>query len=122
MSRSAKASTEILPFPRISRTGVGGRLDARPQCGQALGVSTIALHIIELVKSLPSEEQEAVRNALAGQQTSNARPKRRELQRLADGSYLNPSGIPNDDPVFRFIEQIEEERHQMPGPAAPAFD
>jgi hypothetical protein len=85
-------------------------------------VSTITLHIIELVKSLPAEEQEAVRNALAGQQASKAKPKRRELQRLADGSYLNPGGIPNDDAVFRVIAQIEEERHQMPGPAAPAFD
>jgi hypothetical protein len=85
-------------------------------------VGTVALQIIELVKSLPLAEQEAVRTALAGQQRINVTPKRRQLQRLADGSFNNPDGIPNDDPIFQILEQIEDERHREPGPPAPAFD
>ena len=85
-------------------------------------VGTIALQIIELVKSLPVEEQQAVRNALAGPPAVCARPQRRQLPRLADGSYFNPAGIPNDDPIFHILEQIEDERHREPGPPAPAFD
>jgi hypothetical protein len=79
-------------------------------------VSSIALHIIELVNSLPAEDQQAVRNALAGPPAVRARP------RLADGSYFNPAGLPNDDPIFQILEQIEDERHREPGPPAPAFD
>lgn len=85
-------------------------------------VSTIALHIIELVKSLPKEDQQAVRKALTGQYEFSVSPKRRQLQRLDDGSFYNPDGIPNDHPVFDVLAQIEEERHRMPGPPAPAFD
>lgn len=85
-------------------------------------VSTIALHIIELVKSLPAEDQRAVRDALAGQPVVGTRIQRRQLPRQSDGSYFNPGGIPNDDPVFQILEQIEEERHHEPGPPAPAFD
>jgi hypothetical protein len=85
-------------------------------------VSTVALHIIELVKSLPLAEQLAVREALAAPPGPAVRPKRRELQRLPDGSYHNPDGILNDDPVFRILEQIEAERHRDPGPPPPAFD
>lgn len=84
-------------------------------------MSTIALHIIELVKSLPLADQEVVRNALTGQAEAPASPKRRQLQRLADGSFHNPDGIPNNDPVFQILEQIEDERHREPGPPAPAF-
>jgi hypothetical protein len=85
-------------------------------------VSTVALHIIELIRSLPLAEQQAVREALAAPPNRSARPKRRELQRLPDGSYHNPDGLPNDDPVFQILEQIEAERHRDPGPPAPDFD
>jgi hypothetical protein len=87
-----------------------------------LAVSTTTLHIIELVKSLPEEEQRTICAALTGPRATAARPKRRQLQRLPDGAYLNPDGIPNDDPLFKVLEGIEAERHVMPGPPPPAFD
>jgi len=47
---------------------------------------------------------------------------RRNLQRLPDGSFFNPNGIPNDDPIFRILEEIEDERHRALGPPAPEFE
>ncbi len=99
-----------------------GTLDDISRFSESPFVSTMALHIIELVRSLPVEDQQAVRNALAGPVEPVAHPKRRELQRLPNGSFHNPNGIPNDDPVFQVLEQIEAERHEMPGPPAPAID
>jgi hypothetical protein len=84
-------------------------------------VSTIALHIIELVKSLPNQEQEAICAALARREEIRG-TYRRQLQRLPDGSYYNPEGIPNDDPIFKILEEVEEERHCMAGPPPPEFD
>jgi hypothetical protein len=80
------------------------------------------LHIIELVRSLPDEEQRAICAALSEPRATAPRPKRRQLQRLPDGTYFNPNGIPNDDPLFKVLEKIEEERHAMPGPPPPDFD
>jgi hypothetical protein len=85
-------------------------------------VSTIALHIVKLVNCLPPAEQQAIREALAGPQKTRSSPQRRQLRRLADGSFYNPEGIPNDDPIFQILEQIEDERHREPGPPPPAFD
>lgn len=85
-------------------------------------MSTMALHIIGLVKSLPEAEQQEIRAALAAQVARRPTGKRRQLQRLPDGSFFNPDGIPNDDPVFEILEDIEAERHRMPGPPAPHFD
>lgn len=87
-----------------------------------MGVGTTALHIIELVKSLPDEEQQAICVALAGHRATVARPKRRHLQRLPDGNYLNPNGIPNDASIFKILADIEAERHAMPGPPPPALE
>jgi hypothetical protein len=81
-------------------------------------LSTAALHIIELIKKLPESEQKAVRDALS----ASPAKLRRKLQRLSDGSYFNPHGIPNDDPSFQTIEKIEAERHQTAGPPPPVFD
>ena len=85
-------------------------------------VSTTVLRIIELVKSLPPADQRAVCDALADHGASLRTTPRRRLQRLPDGTYLNPDGIPNDDPLFRILEEIEEERHRTPGPPPPEFD
>lgn len=84
-------------------------------------MSTIASHIIELVKSLPSQEQEVICAALTKREENHGK-FRRQLQRLADGSYYNPDGIPNDDPIFKTLEEVEEERHRMAGPPPPTFD
>jgi hypothetical protein len=86
------------------------------------GVSTTALHVIELVKSLSETDQQAIRDALASPKLSPEPGQRRKLQRLPDGSYFNPDGIPNDDPVFKVLEEIEDERHRTPGPSSPKFD
>ena len=85
-------------------------------------MSTTALHVIELVRSLPEADQQTIRAALADPATPPRAVPRRKLQRLPDGAYLNPDGIPNDDPVFRVLEDIEEERHRTAGPPAPEFD
>ena len=85
-------------------------------------MSTTALHIIQLVQSLPDADQCAIREALARSPAALGPPPRRRLQRLADGTYLNPEGIPNDDPIFKTLEEIEAARHQNPGRPAPEFD
>jgi hypothetical protein len=77
------------------------------------GVSATALHVIELVKSLPETDQRAIRDALTTPGLNPVKGQRRKLQRLADGSYVNPDGIPNDDPIFKVLEEIEDERHKI---------
>lgn len=84
-------------------------------------VSTVALHIIELVKSLPLAEQKVICAALT-EHTATKTFSRRKLQQEKDGSYYNPDGIPNDDPIFKVLEEIEQERHLTPGAPAPSFD
>jgi hypothetical protein len=85
-------------------------------------MSTTAMHIIELVKSLPLAEQQVICDELSKHAARLEKPQRRQLQRLADGTYVNPDGIPNDDPIFKILEEIEAERHRTPGPPAPEFD
>jgi hypothetical protein len=82
-------------------------------------MSTTASRVVELVKSLPEADQRAIRVALAEQRVNASSVRRRKLPRLPDGGYFNPSGIPNDDLVFKVLEEIEQERHRTPGPKAP---
>jgi len=79
------------------------------------GVSTTALHVIELVKSLSETDQQAIRDALASPGLNPGMGQRRKLLRLPDGSFVNPDGIPNDDPIFKILEEIEDERHRRVG-------
>ena len=85
-------------------------------------VSTRSFHIIELVKSLPLEERQAVRAALLGEAPVRDHPPQRLFLRDGEGKPYDPDGIPNDDPVLRLLEEIEEERHRDPGLPAPRFD
>ena len=85
-------------------------------------MSTTVLHIIELVKSLPDEDQRAICAALSGPRATAPSPKRRKLQHLPDGTCFNPNGIPNDDPFFKILEEDEAARRRDFGPAAPAFE
>ena len=85
-------------------------------------MSTTALHIIQLVQSLPDADQRAISEALTWSRADLGSRPRRRLERLADGSYFNPDGIPNDDPFFNTLEEIEAARHQNPGRPAPEFD
>ncbi len=81
-------------------------------------MTTMALHIIGLVKSLPPAEQEAVCRALGG----HRKPKRTLWQRTPEGGYYNPDGLPNNHPFFRILEEDEAARRQDFGPPAPDFD
>ena len=81
-------------------------------------MSTTALHIIQLVKSLPPAEQQAVTAALAGlapgvERGSPAGPA------LTQADY---EGLPDDDPFFNVMEEIERDRHVHTGRPAPDLD
>lgn len=81
-------------------------------------MSTTALHIIQLVKSLPPAERRAVATALAelgpdGERASPAGPA------LTQADY---EGLPDDDPFFKVMEEIERARHVHAGRPAPDLD
>ena len=80
------------------------------------------MHIVELVKSLPEADQQAIREALNPKGPAARGPERPPFLRDANGDYYNPEGIPNDDPVFKILEEIEEERHRTPARPLPALD
>ena len=84
-------------------------------------MSTTASRVVELVRSLPEADQKAICAALAKREAIPRAAPRRKLQSLPDGSYINPNGIPNEDSVFRLLEEIEQQRHNAPGPDAPIF-
>jgi len=85
-------------------------------------VSTIALKVLELVKSLPPEEQRLIYNEL----TKQARQFPSSMEEKDPGALqFTPEdyeGIDNDDPFFKVMEEIEAERHRTPGPPSPEFD
>src|SRR5258707_9565974 len=90
--------------------------------GSDEAASTTALHIIGLVKSLPPEEQRLITAALNRRVANVPKLKRLTFLRTPSGGYYNPNGIPNDDPFFKIMEEIEEERHRTPGRPAPEFE
>lgn len=51
-----------------------------------------------------------------------AKIKRPEFVRTPNGAYINRNGIPNDDPFFTIMEQIEEERHRTGPRDLPDLD
>lgn len=85
-------------------------------------MSTTSLRIIQLVKSLSRGDQEFICVELSRHAANLKKPKGLRLQRKADGEYFNPDGIPNDDPVFNVLNEIERERHRTPGPPPPELD
>ena len=85
-------------------------------------MTTTALHIVELVKSLPVAEQKTICAELTKHTASLVQRKRHQLQRLPDGKYFNPEGIPEDDPFFKIMEEQETARSHDPGPPAPEFN
>ncbi len=85
-------------------------------------MSTNALHIIELVKGLPLDEQRFICAALTRRLADQANLKRPQFLRTPDGGYYNPDGLPNDHPFFKIMEEIEEERHRTPGRPPPDFE
>jgi hypothetical protein len=84
-------------------------------------VSTTALHIIELVKSLPPADQQAVCAALARlPETSGANGAPPSVPTAFQPEDYE--GLPDDDPFFRVMNEIEQQRHAYPGRPAPALD
>lgn len=73
-------------------------------------VSTIALKLLELVKSLPPEDQRRIAVELATHGAKLEKPARGPVQRLPDGTCYNPGGIPDDDPFFKTMEEQEAAR------------
>ncbi len=81
-------------------------------------MSTTALHIIELVKSLPLPEQQAICGELA-------RYRSELVARPANGparSGVADDGIPNDHPFFTILEADEAARRRDFGPPPPDFN
>jgi hypothetical protein len=78
-------------------------------------MSSTTLHIIRLIKSLPSAEQRAIGAALSslapspGHVPTDFQPE--DYEGLADG-----------DPFFKVMEEIEQERHAHAGRVAPEMD
>ncbi len=82
-------------------------------------MSTTALHIIELVKSLPLPEQQAIYSEMA-------RYRSELLARQSHGSAARPrmaeEGIPNDHAFFTILEADEAARRRDFGPPPPDFN
>ena len=79
------------------------------------------MHVIELVKSLPEADQRAIREALAALPLKPEPTARRKLPQLPDGTYYNPEGIANDDPIFEILGKIEADRHGTVARPTPEF-
>lgn len=82
-------------------------------------VSTTALHIIQLVKSLPPADQQAVWAALSAQSAPVPGKGAPGSAAFAPADY---EGLSDDDPFFEVMVEIEQQRHAYPGRPAPAFD
>ena len=85
-------------------------------------MSSTALHILELVKSLPSEEQRLVCALLNRQLAGMSTIKRPAYLRTPDGGYLNPNGLPNDGPFFKIMDAIEAERSEAAARPLPELE
>jgi hypothetical protein len=83
-------------------------------------MNTTASHVIELVKSLPLKDQQAVCKALA-KHTAHIEPSDAVKQDTGQG-IGDEEGIPNDDPFFQILEEDEAARRRDFGPQAPSFD
>ena len=82
-------------------------------------MSTTALHIIQLVKSLPVEEQQAIGSALISLASSPQPGLSAGHPSFQPEDY---EGLPDDDPFFAIMEKIERQRHAHVGRAAPELD
>jgi hypothetical protein len=82
-------------------------------------MSTTALRIVQLVKSLPPDEQRAVSAALAPLYTPTPVPRPTASGPFRPEDYV---GLPDDDPFFKVMEEIERERHARTGPLPPDLD
>jgi hypothetical protein len=77
------------------------------------------LLILELARTLPLEEQRLICAALSRQAGAPIQNEGQRFVHTPDGECHNPSGVPNDDPFFRIVEEIEAARHATPGRPLP---
>lgn len=77
-------------------------------------MSTTALHLIQLAKGLPVEDQRLICAALSRHPAVSRKAKRLQFEKTSDGGRLQPDGIANDDPFFKIMDDIEEARHRTP--------
>ena len=82
-------------------------------------MSTTALRIIQLVKSLPPSDQRAVSAALAQMNIPVASNKSVSAKSFGPEDYV---GLSDDDPFFKVMDEIEQERHAQMGPPPPTID
>jgi hypothetical protein len=75
-------------------------------------------HIIELVKSLPVAEQQAICVALARYRSEL---RTGQAPTSTPGFGETGEGIPNDHPFFTILEADEADRRREFGPPAPEF-
>lgn len=80
-------------------------------------MSTTALRIIQLVKSLPPSDQRAVSAALVRLKTPV--PVAFAAVPFGPEDYV---GLPDDDPFFKVMDEVERERHAWMGPPPPTLD
>ena len=115
---------QILHFPPLPGVnGLDGRV-AKPLVGRWFRVylrtvSTTALRIIRLVKSLPPAEQRAVSVALAHLHPPVSASPGGGPASFRPEDYV---GLPDDDPFFKVMAEIEQERHARVGPPPPLLD
>lgn len=85
-------------------------------------MSTTALRIIELVKSLPLEDQQVICAELAKRAATLHLPVDEQPDPSAEFVEEDRQGLNDDDPFFKVITEIEAARHAYPGRPAPALD
>jgi hypothetical protein len=85
-------------------------------------VSTTALHIIELVKSLPLAEQRTICAELAKRAAALKLPLSEGESEKLEFAEEDYQGLDDDDPFFRVMEEIEAARHAYTGRPAPQLD
>jgi hypothetical protein len=85
-------------------------------------VSTTALHIIELVKSLPLAEQRAICRELAKRAAALNLPLSEAPDEKIEFTAEDREGLDDDAPFFRIMAEIESARHAYHGRPAPPLD
>jgi len=85
-------------------------------------MSTTALRIIELVESLPLEDQQVICAELAKRAATLHLPVDEQADRAAAFTEEERQGLDDDDPFFKVMKEIEAARHAYFGRPAPALD
>ncbi len=84
-----------------------------------MAMSTTTWRIIQLIQSLPLREQQVVRNFLARADI----PQRSEEPgpSAPSSNWEAEEGLPDDDPFFKIMEDVERERRTHQSRPIPDF-